>query len=413
LRVAVDGPTRVANGQPFGFELSVEHTEKLGRESGGFGKYLRNPGALNQNNPYVMYGLKPPKQMNYRDEFQKNINRALQDSFDIVGVTFHDANVAPLPGREAGWQSTPLAYVVVKTKDISVDRIPSIQIDLEFAEGKSQVVLPVVSQVEPLATAPSLTERRPVRALRILHTLDQRESEQGKLSLDINAKGEGLIPELDSIFESTELPGFDLAVADQPNSVGEFKTENGTTVAASERNWQLTYRRKTDLHADARFKFPAKRHDLEAQVEYKRFEDADLITLTEAVAARGFLFARAKDRAAWWTFAGITAMLLAATGRHWLRTRGIPLPTTSALLPEVITPFTTLAHLRSVLDAAASMEERDSVSAAITELEKRCFGPQPNPPDVSELRAILLAHPYAHGASASFDASTLQRAAAL
>ena len=413
LRITVDGPTKVANGQPFGFELSVEHTEKLGRESGGFGKYLRNPGALNQNNPYAMYGIKAPKQMNYRDEFQKNIQRALQDSFDVAGITFHDANVAPLPAREAGWQSTPLAYVMLKTKDISVDRVPSIQIDLEFAEGKSQVVLPVVSQVEPLATEPAISERRPVRALRILQTLDQRESEQGKLSLDINAKGEGLIPDLQSIFESIELSGFELTVVDQPNSVSEFKTENGNTVAASERNWQLTYRRKADLQADARFKFPAKRQDLEAQIEYKRFEDADLITLTETEAARGFLFSRAKDRAAWWTFAGITAMLLAAAGRHWLRTRGTTPPAASDSLPEVITPFTTLAHLRSALDGATSVEERERIATAIAELEKRCFSPQPNPPDGAELRSILLAHSSKLQAGKPPEGSPRQRAAAL
>jgi hypothetical protein len=413
LRVKVDGPTRVGNGQPFGLELSVEHTEKLGRESGGFGKYLRNPGALNQNNPYVMYGLKAPKQINYRDEFQKNIHRALQDSFEVQGITFHEANVTPLPAHEAGWQSTPLAYVVLKTKDISVDRIPSIQLDLEFAEGKSQVVLPVVSQVEPLATASSISERRPVRALHILQTLDQRESEQGKLSLDINAKGEGLIPDLESLFESIEVSGFDLTVADQPNSVGEFKTDNGNTVAASERNWQLIYRRKTDLQAEARFKFPVKRQDIEAQVDYKRFEDADLITLTETEAARGFLFSRAKDRAAWWTFAGITAILLAAVGRHWLQTRGTKPVAITHSLPEVITPFTTLAHLRSALDGTTSARERERIANAIAELERRCFSPQPNPPDGAELRSILLSQSPEASARTSPEILTSPRAAAV
>jgi hypothetical protein len=258
-----------------------------------------------------------------------------------------------------------------------------------------------------------ISERRPVRALHILQTLDQRESEQGKLSLDINAKGEGLIPDLHSIFESIQLSGFDLTIADQPNSVGEFKTENGKTVAASERNWQLTYRRRTDLQGDARFKFPAKRQDLEAQIEYKRFEDADLITLTEADAARGFLFSRAKDRAAWWTFAGITAMLLAAAGRHWVRTRGANPPATTNSLPEVITPFTTLAHLRSALDGAPSVGERERIATAIAELEKRCFSVQPNPPDTPELRSILLAHMSQPHAGMPLQSSTLQRATAL
>ena len=393
LRLKVDGATRVSQGQPFGVELYVDHTEKLGRESGGFGKYLRNPAALNQNNPYAMYGLKQPKQINYRDEFQKNITRALQDSFTIQSTTFHDPNVAPLPGREAGWQSTPLAYLVLKTKDISVDRIPSIQLDLEFAEGKSQVVLPVVSQVEPLSTQPAHLERRPVRSLRLLLTLDQRESEQGKLSLDINAKGEGLIPELASIFESVELAGFDLTIADQPTSVTEFKTVDGSLVAASERNWQLIFRRKTDFYADAHFRFPRKQTDLPADVEYKRFADADLISISQEDATAGFLFSRSKDQATWWTFLSIVGLLGAAVARQWLRKlrdRHKTPAATGRQLPQVITPFTALSFLRRALEADTARTEQDKIEGLIRTIEERCFSAHPNPPGSDELRSMLL-----------------------
>jgi hypothetical protein len=342
-----------------------------------------------------MYGLKQPKQLNYRDEFQKNIKRALQDSFEIQSTTFHDPNVAPLTGREPGWQSTPLAYLVLKTKDISVDRIPSIQLDLEFAEGKSQVVLPVVSQVEPLATAPSAFERRPVHSLHLLLTLDQRESEQGKLSLDINAKGEGLIPELGAIFDSVELPGFDLAVADQPTSVTEFKTIGGVVIAASERNWQLTFQRKTDFYADAHFKFPRKQADLPADIEYKRFADADLISISPGEATAGFLFSRSKDRATWWTLASIVGLICTAAGRQWwlkLRDPDKAQISEDRDLPEVITPFTTLSFLRGALDACTGTDEQNAIAGTIRTIEERCFSAHPNPPGSAELRLMMLAH---------------------
>jgi hypothetical protein len=276
-----------------------------------------------------------------------------------------------------------------------VDRIPSIQIDLEFAEGKSQVVLPVVSQVEPLATAPSAFERRPVHSLHLLLTLDQRESEQGKLSLDINAKGEGLIPELGAIFDSVELPGFDLAVADQPTSVTEFKTIDGVVIAASERNWQLTFQRKTDFYADAHFKFPRKQPDLPADIEYKRFADADLISISPGEATAGFLFSRSNDRATWWSLASIVGLICTAAGRQWwlkLRDPDKAQISEDRDLPEVITPFTTLSFLRGALDACTGADEQNAIAGTIRTIEERCFSAHPNPPGSDELRSLMLAH---------------------
>jgi hypothetical protein len=106
-------------------------------------------------------------------------------------------------------------------------------------------------------------------------------------------------------------------------------------------------------------------------------------------------------------------MLLAAACRHWLRTRSTTPPAASDSLPEVITPFTTLAHLRSALDGATSVGEGERIANAIAELEKRCFSPQPNPPGGAELRSILLAHSSKLLAGKPPEGSPRQSAAAL
>jgi hypothetical protein len=237
-----------------------------------------------------------------------------------------------------------------------------------------------------------MMEPRPVRSLHLQLTLDQRESEQGKLSLDINAKAEGLIPDLNSIFESVEVPGFDLSIADQPNSVTEFKSTDLAVVAASERNWQLTFRRRTDFYADTHFRFPRKLAALSADIDYKRFADADLISVSAQEATAGFLFSRSRDRATWWTLMGIISLISAAAGSQWWRRVRSADKTTTVSgrhLPEIITPFTTLSFLRRAKETSLSATERDSIAAAIQALEERCFSVNPHPPGKAELRSLM------------------------
>src|ERR1051325_3312000 len=78
LRLTVDGATRVGHSQPFGAFLSLEHTRQLARESGGFTKYLQNLASQPRNIYYSPSAAQ--KQVNYRDEFAKNIHAALDRS---------------------------------------------------------------------------------------------------------------------------------------------------------------------------------------------------------------------------------------------------------------------------------------------------------------------------------------------
>ena len=143
LRVSVDGPTRVGHSQPFGVFITLETTRQLLRESGGFSKYLQNRASQQQ----AMMGGQPAGGPNLRDDFTKNIHAALDETFEVLSITFHDAAVKTIDLPREGWVETPLIYAVLRAKNAAVDRIPSIQIDMDFVDQPGQVVLPVMSQV--------------------------------------------------------------------------------------------------------------------------------------------------------------------------------------------------------------------------------------------------------------------------
>ena len=172
LRLTVDGPTRVGHSQPFGAFLSLEHTKQLARESGGFAKYIQSP-ITSGRSMFVSSSANKP--VNQREEFSKNIHAALDETFEVASITFHDASVKTIDLPREGWQETPMAYLVLRSKNASVDRIPSVQLDMDFADTAGQVVLPVRSQVQPVDARDSETGQRPCDELTLAFIMDERE----------------------------------------------------------------------------------------------------------------------------------------------------------------------------------------------------------------------------------------------
>src|SRR6185436_4247493 len=115
------------------------------------------------------------KPVNPSEEFSKNIHAALDETFEVASVTFHDASVKTLDLPREGWQETPLAYLVLRSKDAAVDRIPSIQIDMDFSDAAGQVVLPIRSQVQPIDSKDAEVAQRPCEDLSVIFTMDERE----------------------------------------------------------------------------------------------------------------------------------------------------------------------------------------------------------------------------------------------
>ncbi len=377
LRLAVDGPTRVGHGQSFGAFLSLEHSKQLARESGGFSKYLQNPASQGRA---MMMMATPGRGPNYRDDFTKNIHAALGETFEIASVTFHDATVKPIDLPREGWQETPLAYLVLRAKDAAVDRIPSVQLDMDFADTAGQVVLPVRSQVQPIdAKDPQSATPRPCEQLALAFTMDEREwRKEGKVVVEISAKGRGIIPSHTQMFDFAR-EGFDVEVTDNGLTVVQFTSDGRAKTAQADRSWQFTYRRKKDLRGDAVLKFPALRAGIPVSTnEFKHYQDADLVQLDAKDALTGVTL-RSGTSSALRTGVIAAVILAAVGGAFWLlgrKQKSNATVETGLELPAHITPFSVVAFLRRVLrEHGARLDDstRQSLQAQIREIESAFF----------------------------------------
>jgi hypothetical protein len=376
LRLEVDGSTRVGYSQPFGVFLSLDHSRQLARESGGFSKYLQN--LSNQPRAYYM-PAQSGKPINYRDEFSKNIHTAVDETFEVASITFQDANVKSIDLPREGWQQTPLAYVVLRAKDASIDRIPSIQLDMDFSDQAGQVVLPVRTQVQPIEARDAAPGLRPCEELALVFTMDEREwTREGKVVVEVSARGHGLIPSHPQLFDY-ERPGFAVEVTDNGLSITQFESDGQRRIPQADRNWQFTYHRKKDLRGDVVFRFPAIKGDLKPKTaEYKHYDDADLVAVDSRKAAEGVLL---RTRANTALRAGvITAVIVAlAVIGYFIARRRPPkmkVEEGALALPSQLTAFSLLAYLRRIQresNGRLTESHRRSLHEEIRKLEATFF----------------------------------------
>ena len=378
LRVKVDGPGKVGHSQPFGAVISLESSRQLLRESGGFSKYLQNQSSQQQQ----MMGGGGGGGKNLRDDFTKNLHAALDETFEVVSITFHDAAVKTIDLPREGWVETPLAYLVLRAKNAAVDRIPSIQMDMDFMDQPGQVVLPVMSQVEPLDAKDNEVVNRPCSELAINLTMDEREWKEGKIVVEIQARGQGVIPALDKLFD-TAREGFDLEAVDGNLSVSQFVSDGKQRLPQADRNWQLTYRRKADLKGDVRFPFPTLKSDVTpASIEFKHYQDADLVTVDAAQAASGVKLASPFGNGLRNTvlFLLLAAAIVAVIVVLRRKRIGGSVDSSGLAIPENPTPFTTVAFLRRIRlthEQSLSDSEKEALSKQIAEIEAACFSREP------------------------------------
>jgi len=391
LRLAVDGPTRVGHTQPFGAFVSIEHTRQLARESGGFGKYLQNLQSQQRN--IVYYGNAGQKAINYRDEFSKNIHAALDETFEVASITFQDAGVKAIDLPREGWQETPMAYLVLRAKDAAVDRVPSFQLDMDFSDTAGQVVLPIRSQVQPIDAKDNEPLLRPCEDLAVNFVMDEREwRKEGKVVVEITAKGKGIIPSQPQMFDVAH-DGFDVEVTDNGLSVTQFISDGRKKSAQADRGWQITYKRKKDLRGDVVLKFPPLKPGITTtNVEYKHYQDADLVAVDAKQALAGVAL-RSGGSSAARTAAVVLGLAGLAVGAFvFLRKRPQKTETPGGLtVPEQITPFSVVAFLRRIQrEYAAKLDEgsRAALGTQIREIESAFFSGATTASHAPDLEAV-------------------------
>ncbi len=383
LDAKVDGPAEVGHGRPFGLLVSLRHTRDIERESGGFGKYLQNQKAAG-NMFFYNYG-RPLE--NYRDKFEEAARGVLKEQFEVVSVTFQDEKVNSRAAAEFGWRETPYAYILLKASGPEVDKIPPLRLDLDFLDTSGYVVLPVETPAVPIDAAPAAAPARPFANLELTQTLDERRAAEGRLGLEVKATARGLVPELDELIDF-DGSGFEVAsVDDQGVSVARFDPDADDVQVVSERLWEVQLRpAAAGPVRPSTFRFASTKVD-EAKVTFQRYDDADLVEVTDAVDLMG-RYERPAGISPWWWLLGLVPIAMIGGGIAWAGRKRAPTgPAARFAVPEPASPFAVLALLREIgarggHDASARLE----LDAEIDRLERHYFQrPGPEEPD---LRAV-------------------------
>lgn len=290
LQTRVDGPNTVGRDQEFGIVISVIHTEAMGRVA-QFGQYLSNdPGTVTVNGRQKRKSPPQVRKMREaqgpRDELELSFTEALSPYFDIKSMTFSSPEVKPRPTSQPGWEETVLAYILVKAKDASVDKIPPVGMELKFVDLSGPVTIPAESAETVIKVATEAVPARPVQKIEITQTLDTRQFQiNGALPLEIKATANGLVPELDQLVDLAALK----KTVDVRNinvhdglQVKEINTWGDQVAPQSERMWTLSLNGDPIREAEGltEVKFPLPRAK-EMTAVYQTYSDMDLRTLAE------------------------------------------------------------------------------------------------------------------------------------
>jgi hypothetical protein len=362
LNLVVDGPSQVGSTDPFGARLAVWTTRAVSRESGGFSKYI-----LNQQ-----WNQQTGQQVDYKDELEKKIRESLRERFDVVSITFHKPGTPPMGVQRDGWEQHPLAYLVLKPKDASVDRIPQLKMDLDFSDGHGMVILPVVSGIT-LIDAKGESPLRPVTNLEVTQTLDERKAASGVVTLDILARGKGLIGGLTSLVDLSVLPS-DLEVASREDhgvNVADLDMSGSDVLPVAERSWTLTLKPKPGV-GSATFAFPAAVAKT-TKLENKHYTDADIALVQAPIA---LAFDSNVSYTGWYIGAGACVALAAAGFFAWRMRKPVEVAAGPRFtLPADLTPVAAVGLLRTIAratDLALPETQQRQIASEIEAIE-RCY----------------------------------------
>lgn len=411
LRLTVDGTDKVAAGQLFGVSLTLRYTNSVDRETGGFDKYLYQDAYVRVGNQY--------RNINYQAQIRKSLETSLGQGFVVESIGFFEPMTPSRTVKEdgdAGWQEKPLAYMLVKAKDPSVDRLPQVSFDMHFDDNTGPVTLPIVSNSPPIdatGTAPTL---RPVRSLQVQQTVDARRlitgSDDRAVTIEVQAKGEGVVPELPELLAGLKeaLPGYSVSAdsiearpyavvqSDAGNSQRFFMQQNqdetkeyakadesGMFRLATERSWIVTLKPDGSRVAKS-LTLPVLSEGVKGELTSREYADMDIVKVsgtTVAVVPRWSITMKL----------GLVLVGLALFGAclllYFRRRRPEAAMAGASLIPSRITPLSTIAALQRVAAQQGAGNRLAALREEIAGLERACFGPGTDLVGEDRLRAAL------------------------
>jgi hypothetical protein len=355
-----------------------------------------------QNNVWVNLGG-GSTWVSYRDRLERSIERALSEGFRIEAISFFDSmnpSSDVSEQGEPGWQEKPLAYIVLRATDPSIERVPSIKMDFDFIDQTGPVILAIESN-SPAIDASSASGLRPVEELVVEQIVDVRTADDGEVTLEIEASGRGIIPELPLLLSGFDEPlgGFELTddglethpfgVTDSDpqdssrrlvlpgNEPDEEKTyaerdENGIYRQMMTRSWTLQYT-PTGGDVGSAFTVPTLAAGVLGDLSTRHFADMDLI----AVEA-GSIPVHGGFGMTTLVLGGVVVLALVGFVVFSKR-RGTREPARDRLmemLPARDTPLGAIAALKRIEVAygLALGDQRAALEADIAVLEKASFG---------------------------------------
>lgn len=369
LHAEIDGGSTVGHGKAFGVHLMIRYTEAIARESGGFNKYLHNKVYTGRTNTEV----------NFKDDLKEHISDTLSETFEVVEIRFHDPQTQPTGFGRAGWRQTPLAYIVLKAKDPSVDQIPSLRIDADFSDSNGYVILPITSQVVALDAKSDAPAYRPVKDLEIKQILDDRKADEGVVRVEVIARGKGVIPELSELLDVSEgsIDGFKIdKIIPNPLSINKLIITDEGIYPEADRNWVLELK-PAQQEVDT-FVFPALKQESITPL-YQRYADADIVKAGPSIPLNA-TWANIGNNSIY-VIVGVLVLVAIVVGLVMLLRKsedeaGEAQP---VMAPNRITPFSTVSLLRSLVQnqqLKLSPDQRQAIEEDIREIETRYFSRQ-------------------------------------
>ncbi|MEI7650505.1 MAG: hypothetical protein WCJ96_00680 [Verrucomicrobiota bacterium] len=399
VQTRVDGPNTVGASQEFGIVISVLHTEAMGRVA-RFGQYLSNDtGAVaastkrRGNQARKSADVKGP-----RDEFEQSLTDTLSPFFNIRSMTFATPDVKPRPTNRAGWEETVLAYVLVRAKDASIDKIPPVQMELRFIDLSGPVTIPATSAETLLKVATTTVAPRPAEKIEVIQTLDTRQfAINGSLTLEVSATATGLIPELDELLDLAPLSNvvkIRQVTTIDPLMVKELITWADNVAPRTERRWAVTLDgdpiRAADKATDVPFPTIKAAH---TTTVWRTYQDMDPVILPKAsvlldrvkVAAGAGYVPPNKMEGLWyqntWFLLGGIGCAVALLSWLLLRKKNHgprPLRARDVFkMPAAVDGFSVVALLRKLAAsplANLNTDQRRDLQQDIAKIEQGCFG---------------------------------------
>ncbi|MDH4475486.1 MAG: hypothetical protein QE274_03350 [Verrucomicrobiaceae bacterium] len=408
LQTRVDGPNTVGRDQDFGIIVSIVHTEAMGRAA-HFGQYLTNDanaGLVKQQRKPSPLVKKMRAAQGPRDELELNITEALAPFFDIHSFTFATPEVKPRPTAQAGWDETILAYLHVRAKDASVDKIPPVQLELKFVDLSGPITIPAESAETAIKVATDKIEPRPANNIEITQTLDNRQLNiNGGLTLEVKATASGLVPDIEQLLDlkSANTVAIKNINAHEGLQITELNTWADQVAPRSERIWTISLDGDQVRASEApiTFHFPQPKAK-DAIVTYSSYTDMNLTTLKEPavqigreMTAQEVAIVASKSPYLWPAIIGGAGLLFASL--LWLVLRGKgkterPIRARDVFtMPKEVDGFAVVALLRRLCSSPLVKlkdTQQSELQSDLKRVEAACFGASAGALSETDLRAI-------------------------